>query len=107
MNKPKDKGRRAEHAVVKLHTDLGVAAKRVPLSGVLGGEWSDDIDLPYGKGEVKARANGAGWKTLATWMKACPVMFLKEDRKLPLVVLTWDAYAKLVQKAYGATVEAP
>jgi hypothetical protein len=106
-NRPKNKGRAAEHAVVKLHTDLGVAAKRVPLSGVLGGEFSDDVDLPYGKGEVKARKGGEGWKTLAKWMKACPVMFLKEDRKPPLVVLTWDLYANLVQRAYGATVEAP
>lgn len=107
MNAPKAKGRRAEHAIVKLHTDLGVEASRVPLSGVLGGVFSDDVDLPYGKGEVKARASGSGWKTLAKWMKACPVMFLKEDRKPPLVVLTWPAYADMVQRAYGATVEVP
>ena len=102
MSKAKDKGRRAEHAIVKLHTDIGVPATRVPLSGVLGGIFSDDVDLPYGKGEVKSRANGAGWLTLARWMKTCQALFLKADRKAPLVVLTWDVYAELVAHKYGA-----
>ena len=100
-NPPKAKGRRAEHRVVKLHTDLGIPASRVPMSGVLGGVFSDDVDLPYGKGEVKARKNAAGWKTLKTWMKTCQAMFLLEDRTLPLVVLPWEVYADLVRHKYG------
>ncbi len=103
MNKPKTKGRRAEHRVVKLHTDLGVHATRVPLSGVLGGELRDDVILPYGRGEVKCRAGAAGWKTLKTWMKDTQALFLVEDRTLPLVVLPWAVYADLVQRVHGGT----
>ena len=100
-NKPKDRGRRAEHRVVKLHADIGVNAKRVLGSGVFGGEFSDDIDLPYGKGEVKMRKGATGWKTLKTWMKDTQAMFLLEDRTLPLVVLPWATYADFVQRLYG------
>ena len=100
-NKPKDRGRRAEHRVVKLHADVGVEAKRVLGSGVFGGAFSDDIDLPYGKGEVKMRKGATGWKTLKTWMKDCEAMFLLEDRTLPLVVLPWAVYADFVQRLYG------
>ena len=107
MNKPKDIGRRAEHAVVKLHTDLGVPASRVLGSGVFGGAFSDDIDLPYGKGEIKYRKTATGWQTLKKWIKNCPVLFLKEARTPPLVVLTWPLYADLVQRAYGVAVSEP
>ena len=101
MSKAKDKGRRAEHDIVRRHLEVGVQASRVPLSGSLGGVFSDDVDLPYGKGEIKARANGAGWKTLVKWMKTCDALFLKEDRKDPLVVLPWKTYAMLVQAKFG------
>jgi Holliday junction resolvase len=101
VSKSKDKGRRAEHDIVNRHLALGVTAERVPLSGSLGGKYSDDVDLPYGKGEVKARKNGEGFKTIETWMKTCAALFLKRDRVAPLVVLTWDAYADLVRRAYA------
>lgn len=101
MSKSKDKGRRAEHAVVALHTAVGVEAERVPLSGSLGGKYSDDVDLPYGKAEVKARKTGSGFKTLEGWMKTCAALFLKRDRAPFLVVLTQDAYVDLVKRAYG------
>ena len=101
MSKQKAKGRRAEHRIVKLHADVGVAATRVPLSGVLGGAFSDDVDLPFGKGEVKARKAAAGWRTLKAWMKDCDALFLCEDRTLPLVVLPWRQYAAMVQRLYG------
>lgn len=100
-NKPKDRGRRAEHRVVKLHADIGVETKRVPLSGVLGGEFRDDIVLPYGRGEIKMRRGATGWKTLKVWMKDTQAMFLLEDRTLPLVVLPWATYADFVQRLYG------
>lgn len=107
MSKQKDKGRRAEHRVVKLHAEMGVPAKRVPLSGVLGGEFSDDIDLPYGKGEIKARKGAAGWKTIKAWLKDCDALFLLEDRTLPLVVLPWAQYAAMAQRLYACDTLQP
>jgi hypothetical protein len=101
MSRAKAKGRRAEHDVVNRHLAIGLHAERVPLSGSLGGKYSDDVDLPYGKGEVKARANAAGWLTIKKWMKGCASLFLKEDRVPPLVVLRWDVYEELLTKAYG------
>ena len=101
MSKSKAKGRRVEHLVVALHAAVGVRAERVPLSGSLGGKYSDDVDLPYGKGEVKARKGGEGFKVLEGWMKACAALFLKRDRQPFLVVLTQDAYTDLVRRAYG------
>jgi hypothetical protein len=101
VSKSKAKGRRAEHFIVAMHRTVGVPAERVPLSGSLGGKYSDDIDLPYGKGEVKARKNGEGFKTIEAWMKDCQALFLKRDRQPPLVVLTADTYIDLVSKAYG------
>lgn len=103
MSKSKDKGRRAEHFVVALHTNVGVEAERVPLSGSLGGKYSDDVVLPFGRGEVKARKNGEGFKTLEGWMKDCAALFLKRDRQPCLVVLTQEAYVDLVRRAFSAS----
>ena len=102
MSRSKAKGRRAEHDIAKRHIELGVPAKRMPLSGSLGGEWSDDVELPYGHVEVKSRANAAGWRVIIGWMKQCPAIFLKQDRVDPLVVLTWATYADLVAHKYGS-----
>lgn len=102
MNKPKDKGRRAEHFIVKLHTDIGVHAERMPLSGSLGGQWSDDVLIDGSvRAEVKARKNGEGFKTLETWMKNCPIMFLKRDRAEPLVVMTAAQYRTLARALWA------
>lgn len=102
MSYAKDKGRRAEHAIVKLHTDIGVEAERMPLSGSLGGKYSDDV-LIAGRvrAEVKARKSGTGFKTLETWMKDCPIMFLKRDRVAPLVVMTAAMYQELALAHWG------
>lgn len=101
-NRPKDRGRRAEHRVVAFHTAIGVPATRVPGSGMFGGALRDDVELPYGRGEVKLRTGATGWKTLKAWMKTCQALFLLEPRTDPLVVLSWAVYAELVASKYGA-----
>lgn len=100
MSKSKDKGTRTENTLVRLHLALGVEAERVPMSGALGGKYSDDLVLPYGRGEVKSRKNGEGFKTLERWIKGCAVLFLKRDRADPVVVLPWTTYALLLERAY-------
>lgn len=104
MSKAKAKGRRAEHAIVKLHTDIGIEAERMPLSGSLGGKYADDVLIAGTvRAEVKARANGAGFLTLEKWMKNCPIMFLKRDRAEPLVVMTAAQYRELALALWGGT----
>lgn len=105
MSKSRDKGRRAENAIVQLHTDIGVAAERMPLSGSLGGKYSDDVLIAGTvRAEVKARKNGEGFKTLETWMKNCPIMFLKRDRVEPLVVMTAAQYRLMAAALWRDTL---
>ncbi len=47
--------------------------------------------------EVKARANGEGFKTIEGWLGENDMLFLRRDRQAPLVVLPWDVYAKLMK----------
>jgi len=58
-NKNKSKGTYHENWFVKWLNEIGIKAKKVPLSGSLGGEWSGDIHLTLdGRhlvGEVKYR----------------------------------------------------
>lgn len=102
MSRSKDKGRRAEHAIVALHTAIGVEAERMPLSGSLGGKYRDDVLIAGTvRAEVKSRKNGEGFKTLEAWMKDCPLLFLKRDRVAPMVVMTAALYQQLAQAAWG------
>ena len=86
MGKPsRDKGQRRERQVVALHTGFGVHAERVPLSGAsrYQGNGSDLDIYPWGLegpplcGEVKARAGGAGFKTLERWLGENDCLFLR------------------------------
>ena len=106
MGKPsRDKGKRAELAIVNAHKEFGVHAARVPLSGAAGGRFSGDVDI-YVHGEdeaplvceVKARKNGAGFATLERWLGENDAIFLRRDRAAPMVVLPWRVWVELVQR---------
>ena len=99
------KGNRIEREIVDWHKELGIRAERYPLSGAshfrgLG----HDIDLyvlkgaPL-KGEVKARNKGQGWTLLEKWIDGADVLFLRADNARPLVVVTPDAYERLLRAA--------
>jgi hypothetical protein len=72
----RDKGARIEREMVTRHTELGVKAERVPLSGAAHYRGNGaDIDVyAFGPeaaplvGEVKARGNGEGFATLERWL---------------------------------------
>lgn len=99
----RDKGGAFELEVVKNHESIGIPAKKVPLSGASKGFPGDvDIGLLGLKGECKKRGNGDGFKTLERWMGSNDVLFLKRNRKPPLIQLTWEAYANLLQLAHQA-----
>ncbi len=102
----RDKGQRRERQVLKLHTDLGIHAERVPLSGASRYQGNGaDIDIyPFGEdagalvGEVKSRANGEGFVTIEKWLGENDMLFLVRDRQEPMVVLPWATWERLLKR---------
>lgn len=100
----KQKGDRVERRIVALHKMAGVVAERIPLSGAAGGSYTGDVRIDTDVadegcllGEVKARREASGWKTIKGWLGNNDVLFLVEDCHEPLVVLTWASYHLLLQ----------
>ena len=99
----RDKGARRERQLVERHKAMGIHAERVPLSGACGGKFSGDIDIhalgiDQGAlvGELKARANGEGFKTLESWLGDNDAIFLWRDRAEPMAVLPWRTWELLL-----------
>jgi Holliday junction resolvase len=81
----RDKGNRAERAIVRYLQERGRAAERVPLSGSAGGSYKIPAlgrDLVT---EVKCRANG--FRELYAWLVERDVLIVRADRREPLVVV--------------------
>jgi hypothetical protein len=95
----KEKGVRREREFCEL-----TGGKRVPLSGSLGGELSNDVILPNGK-KVEVKARKDGFKELYKWMlderEKPDMLALKADRKPWLVVMTLDEYMKTMNVTGG------
>lgn len=100
----RNKGARVERDIVSLHNKCGVFAERVALSGAIKGRRAGnghDIDVYIPNrvsplcGEIKARKNGEGFKTIEEWMGDNDMLFLKRDRQSPLVVLPMDVWLEL------------
>jgi hypothetical protein len=101
----RDKGLRRERAIVDVHRKSGIHAERVPLSGALGYRGNDaDVDL-YVRGalpvkaEVKARRDGAGFKTLLAWLGSKDALVLIQDRTMPLVVVRFDIWLEVARRS--------
>ncbi|MFO0813580.1 MAG: hypothetical protein U0796_10195 [Gemmatales bacterium] len=105
-SRSKRKGSRVERELVSLHEPLGVPCKRVPLSGAAEG-FKGDLWLTLAgvqmTAEVKARANGTGFKTLEGWLGSNDLLFLRRDRATPIVLLPWETYSRLVMNSQDAT----
>lgn len=115
MGKPsRDKGLRRERAIVELHVKCGIPAERVPLSGASRYRGNGaDIDI-YARGadepplvaEVKARADGSGFKTLLRWLGSHDALFLWQDRQAPIVVVpahVWLELLSLIARPAGGS----
>ncbi|MGL4686625.1 MAG: putative PDDEXK endonuclease [Commensalibacter sp.] len=100
----RDKGARREREIVHKCIAEGIYAERVPLSGasVFRNTHSTDVDV-YARGkhesplvtEVKARANGEGFKTIKRWLGDADALFLVADREEPLVLLPFKVFTSL------------
>ena len=97
MNPQKNKGSRVEREIVHLHRDMGIDAKRVPLSGAAEG-FKGDVIIGDMVSEVKSRKGGQGFATISRWLGDNDLLFVKEDRKEPLVVMPWKTYEKLIKE---------
>ena len=85
----RQKGNRAERAIVHALQDAGIAAERVPLSGSAGGRYSGGLTVPLlgvdRTVEVKVRAHGFG--QLYDWLEAREILVVRADRREALVVV--------------------
>ena len=97
----RDKGSRAERAIVRFLQEHGFAAQRVPLSGAAGGRYIGDImvrlvgrDLCV---EVKVRAHG--FAQLYGWLDHRDLLIVRQDRHDPLVVLPLRLAAEIARLA--------
>ena len=92
----REKGRRRENQIVAALEERGIDARRISRPYIS----SDDLEIIHPlrgglTGEVKARANAAGWKTIKTWKREADVLFLIEDRTAPLVVVDFDLFCHI------------
>jgi len=105
----RDKGLRRERAIVEIHMKCGLRAERVPLSGAVRYRGNGaDVDL-YVRGaepvkaEVKARAEGDGFKTLERWLGGNDALFLWRDRAAPMVVLPLHVWIEIARRSVRCT----
>jgi len=102
--KSRDKGLRIEREVVNRHKDIGVVARRVPLSGAAEGYPGDVIIADHFTGEVKARK--AGFKSIIDWLGDNDILFLRPDGDTPYVFMPWETYIQLIA-LWGKQVDQP
>jgi hypothetical protein len=99
----RDKGNRAERAIVKFLQERGFAAERVPLSGSAGGSYLGDLTVPILNVdrvvEVKCRADG--FRELYRWLIDRDILIVRADRSEPLVILPLKLAAEIAAKAGG------
>jgi Holliday junction resolvase len=97
----RQKGNRAERALVHYLQDRGFAAERVPLSGAARGRFAGDLSVPVlgidRRVEVKVRANG--FRELYTWLGDRDFLIVRADRLEPLVVIPLRLAAEIAVAA--------
>jgi Holliday junction resolvase len=97
----RDKGNRAERAIVKFLQDRGFAAERVPLSGAAGGSYLGDVTVPVlgvdRVVEVKCRADG--FREFYRWLTDRDILIVRADRREPLVIISLKLAAEIAAKA--------
>ena len=104
VNRNKNKGTYHEKWFVKWLTEIGIKAKRQPLSGSLGGEYSGDIKLElFGQelvGEVKYR-DKSNFPSPYTVLDKRDIAFYKRRTGSPqtLVIMTGEQFLTLMENA--------
>lgn len=102
-NKNKQKGCYHERRIVEWLQKIGIKAKRQPLSGSLGGEYSGDIKLQLGRHELVAEVkyrDTSGFPSPFTVLEGRDLAIYKRRRGTPqtIVILPGDVFEKLMEK---------
>lgn len=102
-NKNKQKGSYHERRIVEWLQKIGIKAKRQPLSGSLGGEYSGDIKLQLGRHELVAEVkyrDTSGFPSPFTVLEGRDLAIYKRRRGTPqtIVILPGDVFEKLMEK---------
>ena len=93
----RDKGARAERALVRFLQDRGFAAEKI--SGMY--KPGADISVPLlGRGRrVEVKVRSAGFRQLYEWLDGRDLLIVRSDRRQPLVVLPLRLAAEVAQAA--------
>lgn len=94
---PRQKGNRFEAEAVMLLNDAGIPARRIPLSGAIGGEFAGDITMTVNgeKWIAECKVRAEGFKMLYDWLGGHKALFLKRDRSETLVLIRLSDFAAL------------
>lgn len=97
----RQKGNRAERAIVRFLQDRGFAAERVPLSGAAGGSYLGDLTVPLLGADrvVEVKVRAAGFSQLYNWLTDRDILIVRADRSEPLVVLPLRLAAEIAARA--------
>ena len=107
-NRNKTKGTYHEKWFVKWLTEIGIKAKRQPLSGSLGGEYSGDLKIEIkGKelvAEVKYR-DVSNFPSPFKVLEGRDIAFYKRRRGTPqtLVIMSGEIFQQLMENQNGIT----
>ena len=93
MSRSKAKGSAFELEIVRAHQALGIAARKMPLSGALGGAYRGDVQIAGLVGECKRRARGYSslYKALEQG-GGSDILFVRDNRHETLVVVPWQTW---------------
>tara|TARA_R100000278_G_C5409244_1_gene142439 strand:+ start:48 stop:401 length:354 start_codon:yes stop_codon:yes gene_type:complete len=104
VNRNKTKGTYHEKWFVNWLNSIGIKAKRQPLSGSLGGEYSGDIKLEVKEiqmvGEVKYR-DKSNFPNPFSVLEGRDIAFYKRRRGTPqtLVIMSGEVFEKLMENS--------
>jgi hypothetical protein len=100
---PRQKGNRAEAAIVRFLQSKGLSAQRVPLSGAAGGRFAGDVCVDLlgisRTLEVKARARAFG--SIYRWLANADLLIVRADRREPLCILPLWLASEIAAEAEG------
>ena len=98
-SKSKIKGTRVERKIVKLFEDIGIDARRQPLSGAVQ-DFPHDVQVKLMGGlncEVKARKDGKGFATIKRWKGSADLLIMVEDYDEPCVLMNWSLWKNIAK----------
>lgn len=101
------KGHQFERDIVNVLKERGIRARRVPLSGALGGNLSGDVSIFDGTFKLELKRQDLSVKRLTDLLADNDALVMKADHRPIYVFCPWDHYLKLLDawnKLHGGEV---